>query len=124
MDVAQAIRWPIAALIVTGTIHLLAEAVLPDLRDDFTPATIGPLLFAYGLWVGWAVINRGLQIGMAVAAGVVVGILPLALDVIGFGILLGRGIDAGVTAGAFGFLMVVFGSIVGAGFSVGQTRPA
>ncbi len=122
MNVIRALRWPIAALVATGMLHLVAEAVRPDLRNEFTPAMIGVLLLAYGLWIGWSVTAAGGSIGVAVAAGAIVGILPLALDVVGFGILLGRGVDAGLTSGVFGFLVIVFGTLAGAAF--GASRPA
>lgn len=122
MRLVESLRWPVFALIVTGTAHLAAEALRPDLRNDFTPATIGPILLVYGLWVGYRVVAGGASFGSAVGAGIVVGLLPLALDVVGFGIVLGRGVDAGLTAGAFGFLVVVFGAIAGAGFEA--SRPA
>ena len=75
-----------------------------------------------GLWIGWSVTAAGGSIGVAVAAGAVVGILTLALDVVGFGILLGRGVDAGRTSGVLGFLVIVFGTLAGAAF--GASRPA
>lgn len=121
MNVVRALRWPVAALIATGMLHLVAEAIRPDLRNQFTPATIGVLLLAYGLWVGWSVTSAGGSVGVALVAGVVVGILPLALDVVGFGILLGRGVDAGLTGGVFGFLIVVFGTLAGAAFGASRT---
>lgn len=121
MNVVRALRWPVAALITTGMLHLIAEAVRPDLRNDFTPTTVGLLLLAYGLWIGWSVTTAGGSMGVAVTAGAIVGILPLALDVVGFGVLLGRGVDAGLTAGVFGFLIVVFGTLAGAAF--GASRP-
>ena len=124
MDVVRALRWPIAALIATGMLHLIAEAIRPDLRNEFTPATIGLLLLAYGLWIGWSVTTAGGSIGVAVAAGAIVGILPLALDVVGFGILLGRGVDTGLTAGVFGFLIVVFGTLAGAAFGASRAPAA
>src|SRR5262245_50563305 len=124
MNVLRALRWPIAALIATGMLHLIAEAIRPDLRNEFSPAMIGVLLLAYGLWIGWSVTTAGGSIGVAVAAGAIVGILPLALDVVGFGIVLGRGVDTGLTAGVFGFLVVVFGTLAGAAFGASRPTPA
>jgi hypothetical protein len=102
MNIVRALRWPIAALIATGMLHRIAEAIRPDLQDEFTPATIGLLLLAYGSWIGWSVTTTGGSMGAADAAGALVGVLPLALDVVGFGILLGRGVETGLTAGVFG----------------------
>lgn len=117
MRLVDGLRWPIFALVVTGAVHLGAEALRPDLRNDFTPGTIGPVLLVYGLWVGYGLVVRGASFAQAVTAGVAVGLLPLALDVIGFGIVLGRGFDVGLTAGAFGLLVVLFGALAGAGYA-------
>jgi hypothetical protein len=38
------------------------------------------------------------------------------LDIVGFGVLLGRGTQAGELAGIFGFAYILFGSLIGAGF--------
>ncbi|HEX7949620.1 MAG TPA: hypothetical protein VF494_04655 [Candidatus Limnocylindrales bacterium] len=117
MRLIDGLRWPVFALIVTGAVHLAAEALRPDLRNAFTPATIGPVLLVYGLWVGYGLVVRGASFAEAVTAGVLVGLLPLALDIVGFGIILGRGVDAGLTAGAFGLLVVLFGALAGAGYA-------
>jgi hypothetical protein len=122
MRVVDSLKWPVIALIVTGMVHLAAEAVRPDLKNAFTPNTIGPILLAYGLWVGVRSIDGGASIAAAVAAGLVVGLLPLGLDVVGFGILLDRGVDAGLTAGVFGLLMVAFGSLIGSGYAASGRR--
>jgi len=39
------------------------------------------------------------------------------LDVIGFGIVLGRGVGQGVLSGVFGMSYIVFGTLVGIGFA-------
>jgi hypothetical protein len=124
MRLVEDLRWPIGALVLTGMTHLAAEALRPDLSSAFTPATIGPLLLLYGLWAGYRLVDRGASFVTAVVAGAVVGVLPLALDVVGFGILLGRGVDAGLTAGLFGFLVVLFGTFAGAGYVSSRTASA
>jgi len=121
MRFVDTLRWPVGALVLTGMAHLAAEAVRPDLRNAFSPATIGPVLLLYGLWVGYRLVDRGASFVVALVAGALVGLLPLVLDVVGFGILLDRGIDAGLTAGVFGLLVVLFGSLAGAGFAASRT---
>ena len=123
MRIVDSLKWPVVALIVTGMVHLAAEALRPDLKNAFTPNTIGPILLAYGIWVGVRSIDGGASLASAVAAGFIVGLLPLGLDVVGFGVLLNRGVDAGLTAGVFGLLMVAFGSLIGAGFAASGQRP-
>jgi hypothetical protein len=111
------LRWPVIALVITGSLHLAAEAALPDLQAAFVPTSLAPLLLTYGLWVGYRAMGMGASVAEAVAAGAALGLLPLALDVVGFGIFLDRGVDAGLVGGMFGLAMIVFGSLVGAGFA-------
>ncbi len=71
---------------------------------------------AYGSWVGYRAIQAGGTYLHAVLAAAILGILPIVLDVFGFGVLLGRGIPAGELAGIYGFVYILFGSLIGAGF--------
>ena len=116
----RSLRWPVTALLITGALHFTAEAIRPDLRAVFTPATLGPILLVYGLWAGHDAARRAHGFGLAVVAGAILGLLPAALDTVGFGILLGRGLDAGAGAGAFGWLMIVFGSLAGGGVAMSR----
>lgn len=122
MRLVEILRWPVIALVITGMVHLAAEAALPDLRTAFGPGSLAPLLLGYGLWVGFRGSQSGASFGEAVLAGVVLGLLPLALEVVGFGILLGRGTNAGLVAGVFGLLMITFGALLGAGFERSSRR--
>jgi hypothetical protein len=110
--------WPVVSLVVTGMIHLGIEAAWPDLQTFFVAPTLAPLLLAYGAWIGYRAIDAGTGYVGAVVAGAVVGLLPLGLDVIGFGLLLDRGIDHGTLAGVFGMASVTFGALLGAGFAM------
>jgi len=111
-----ALKWPVAGLLVTGGLHFTLEAVWPDLKMLFIPAALAPLLLAYGIWVGYRAISVGGNFGHAILGGAVLGVLPLMLDVVGFGLILGRGAHAGLLAGIFGFAFIVFGSLIGSGF--------
>ena len=124
MRLVQVLQWPLIAIVITGMAHLVAEAALPDLKTAFVPASLAPLLLTYGLWVGHRGIRVGASFAEAVLSGVVLGLLPLALDVVGFGILLGRGTDTGLVNGVFGLLMITFGALVGAGFELSDRRAA
>jgi len=44
------------------------------------------------------------------------------LDIVGFALILGRGTDAGVMAGVFGAAVIIFGSLIAPGFSLGGQR--
>ena len=96
----------------------MLEAIWPDLRNTFIPPVLAPILLAYGAWVGYRAIGAGGTYLHAIVAAAILGILPIMLDIIGFGQILGRGTDAGVLAGVFGFAVIVFGSLIGAGFAL------
>ena len=121
MRLVDGLKWPVVALIATGMLHLAAEGLRPDLKNAFTPQVVGTILLVYGLWIGAGLVSRGASVAMAIGAGVAVGLLPLGLDVVGFGVLLGRGVDTGLTAGLFGLLVVTFGSIAGAGWAASRS---
>lgn len=112
----KTLKWPVISLLITGGMHFLAEAAVPELKTIFTPAVLAPLLLAYGLWVGYRAIGQGGNYGHAILAAALLGLLPVALDVLGFGLILGRGIDVGIRSGIFGFMFIFWGSLAGSGF--------
>jgi hypothetical protein len=112
----KVLLWPVISLLITGALHFVLEAIWPDLKATFIPAVLAPLLLAYGAWVGSSDIDAGGSYLEAIVAGAILGILPVVLDVVGFGVILGRGATAGMLAAAFGFSMIVFGALLGTGF--------
>ena len=118
----RVLGWPVLSLLMTGGLHFTIEAIWPDLRTTFVPAVLAPLLLAYGIWVGVRSISVGGNYLTAIIAAAILGRLPIALDVVGFGIVLGRGVSAGTLAGVFGFSFIVFGSLIGAGFVLSGGR--
>jgi hypothetical protein len=120
----RTLKWPVIALVIIGVTHLVAEAIWSDLQTIFIPAVVAPVLLAVGVWIGVNAVRSGGNIGPVMIAGAVLGLLPLALDVIGFGILLDRGAEAGRLAGTFGFLMVFWGSLIGGGFTLSRAGDA
>lgn len=112
------LKWPVVSLLMTGGLHFTLEALWPDLKNIFIPAVLAPLLLAYGAWVGYRAIAGGGNYGHAILAAAILGVLPILLDVVGFGILLGRGTHAGLLAGIFGFSFILFGSLIGSGFAL------
>jgi hypothetical protein len=109
------LMWPVIGLLVTGVWHFTIEAIWPDLQTIFVPAVLAPLLLAYGAWVGYRAVGLGAGFVMAVVAGGILGVLPLGLDIVGFGLVLDRGFDPGLLAGIFGMSFIVFGALIGAG---------
>jgi hypothetical protein len=114
----RTLKWPVISLLITGATHFMLEAIWPDLRNTFIPPVLAPILLAYGAWVGYRAIGAGGTYLHAIVAAAILGILPIALDIIGFGQILGRGTDAGILSGVFGFAVIVFGSLLGAGFAL------
>ena len=114
----KTLSWPVISLLITGATHFTLEAIWPDLRNTFIPPVLAPILLVYGLWVGYRAIGAGGTYLHAIVAGIVLGILPVILDIVGFGLILGRGTDAGIMAGVFGMAVIVFGSLIGAGYAL------
>jgi hypothetical protein len=112
----RTLKWPVVSLLLVGGLHFTAEAILPDLKSFFQPPVVAALLLAFGLWVGYRMIQIGGNYGSAILAAVILGILPLVLDIVGFGMILGRGVSQGLLAGVFGFGTIVMGTLIGSGF--------
>jgi hypothetical protein len=115
---SRTLKWPVISLLITGATHFLLEAIWPDLKTTFIPPVLAPILLAYGAWVGYRAIGAGGTYLHAIVAAAILGILPIMLDIIGFGQILGRGTEAGILAGVFGFAAIVFGALIGAGFAL------
>ena len=118
----RVLTWPVISLLITGGLHFTLEAIWPDLKATFIPAVLAPLLLGYGAWVGYRMVSAGGSYVEAVVAGAILGLLPVVLDVVGFGVILGRGTTAGTLAAAFGFSMIVFGALLGGGVRASQPR--
>jgi hypothetical protein len=120
----KVLLWPVISLLVTGGLHFTLEAIWPDPKATFIPAVLAPLLLAYGAWVGSAMVAAGGSYLEAIVAGAILGLLPVVLDLVGFGIILGRGTTAGTLAAAFGFSTIMFGTLLGAGFMTSRQAAA
>ncbi len=116
----RTLKWPVIGLLITGGLHFTAEAILPDLKNIFQPPVLAPLLLAFGVWVGYKMLQFGGNYGSAILAGAILGLLPVVLDIVGFGMILGRGVAQGMLAGVFGFGMILFGSLIGSGFALSK----
>jgi len=120
----KTLRWPVLSLLIVGGVHFAEEVVLPDLRNVFGPPVLGPLVLAFGIWTGYRAIRFGGNYVDAAIAGAILGLLPLIVEYVGFGILLDRGTDAGTLGAVFGWDMVFWGALIGGGFALGRTEPA
>jgi hypothetical protein len=112
----RVLLWPVISLLITGSLHFMLEAIWPDLKSTFSPPVLAPLFLAYGAWVGSRSIELGGSYAEAISAGAILGLLPILLDIVGFGIILDRGTSAGTLAAMFGWSSIVFGSLLGGGY--------
>jgi hypothetical protein len=113
----RGLLWPVVTLLVIGTTHLLAEVVRPGLKDVIGPSVVAPIYLAVGAWAALSTRRAGGGWVQGIMAGVVLGFLPLALQMVGFGVLLGRDGDAVLTSGLFGLLAMTWGGAIGSGFA-------
>jgi hypothetical protein len=119
----KTLKWPVVCLLIVGGLHFVEEMIFPALKDFFTAPVIGTVLLAFGIVTGYRAVQSGGLVN-AIVSGAILGLLPIMLDTLGFGVVLGRGIEWGLTAGIFGFSMVVWGALAGAAFSLsrGESR--
>jgi hypothetical protein len=114
---ARAVAWPILSLLVVGGSHLLAEAVRPELHDVVGPAVAMPIYLVVGGWAAFAVVRAGGTFVHGLLAGALLGLLPALLQVIGFGLLLGRDTPSVTTSALFGFVALLWGGSLGSGIA-------
>jgi len=116
----KVLKLPVISGVIVGLLHLISEAIFPDLKDLFQPTVVALVLVAFGIWIGYKAVQFGGNYGSVIVVGVILGILPLFLQIVGFGLLLGRGMTAGVLGGIFGFDMALFGALIGGGFALSK----
>lgn len=112
----KTLKWPVISLLITGAFHFSIEAMWPDLSNLFVAPVLAPLLLAYGLWVGSRAIKNGGSYITAIVAAAILGVLPLLLETFGFGKILG--FEGRALVGLFAFSMILFGSLIGSGYSL------
>jgi hypothetical protein len=124
-SIVKGLLWPVAALIVIGSTHLGAELVRPELHDLVGPAVAMPIYLVAGAWAAWGTARAAGTFVHGLAAAAILGILPAALQVVGFGLIAGRPADAVATAALFGWLGVLWGGVLGSGVAASSgTRSA
>lgn len=120
----RGLTWPIIALLVIGGTHLVAEALRPQLHDLVGPAVVMPIYLVAGGWAAYATVRAGGTFVHGLVAGAVLGLLPLVLQLVGFGLILGGDGDAVTTVGIFGLVAIFWGGALGAGIATATPRPA
>jgi hypothetical protein len=109
--------WPVISLVAIGATHLVAEMLRPELREAIGPAVAMPIYLVAGALAAFGTIRAGGSVALAFAAGGILGLLPVGLQLIGFGIFVARDSAAVTTAAFFGWLGVFWGGALGSGIA-------
>jgi hypothetical protein len=116
-SMARAIAWPVVTLLVIGSTHLALEAIRPELDDAIGSAVVMPIYLVIGGWTAFGTARAGGGFIRGLVAAAALGLMPVALQVVGFGILLGRDSGAVTTAGLFGLAGITWGGAIGSGLA-------
>jgi hypothetical protein len=118
----KTLKWPFISILIAGALHFTVEAIWPDLQTSYPTPVLGLVQFAYGIWVGYITVHNGGSFLTAILYGALLGLFPLVVNPLSFGLILGRDLNAVMLAGVFGLSMIVFGSLVGGGFAVSMNE--
>lgn len=116
-SIARAIARPIVTLFVIGATHLALEALRPAMHDAIGPAVVMPIYLVIGGWTSFGVARAGGGYLGGLVAAIVLGLMPVMLQFVGFGTLLGRDGDAVTTSALFGLAGMTWGGAIGAGIA-------
>jgi hypothetical protein len=114
----KTLKWPFISILIAGALHFTLETIWPELQSSFPTSVLGVVQFAFGVWVGYLAVHNGGNFLTAILYGALLGLFPLLVNPLSFGLILGRDPHAVLLAGVFGCSMIVFGSLVGGGFAV------
>jgi hypothetical protein len=114
---AKTLKWPFVGVLLAGTVHFTAEAIWPELQPFYPAPVLALVQFAFGVGAGYMAIQNGGNFFSAVLCGALLGLFPLVVNPLSFGLMLGRPIPATILAGIFGFTMFFWGSLVGGAFA-------
>ena len=114
---ARAIAWPVLTLLIIGGTHLALEAVRPELHDVISPAAVMPIYLVVGGWTAFGVARTGGGFVGGLVAAAILGLMPAMLQLVGFGVLLGRDGGSVTTAALFGLAGMTWGGAIGAGIA-------
>jgi hypothetical protein len=101
--------------VIIGATHLAGELIRPELHDAIEPAVAMPIYLVAGAWTAVATIRAAGSFLHGLVAGAILGFLPVALQLVGFGVILGHDSTAVTTAAIFGWLGVFWGGSLGSG---------
>lgn len=118
----KTLKWPFIGTLISGSLHFGLVGLWPDLRDYYTPSLLGFVQLAIGMWLGYAVVHKGGNFLTAISSGAILGLFPLFVYPLSFGVILGEGFQATVLAGIFGWANFVIGSLIGGGFGLSMNE--
>ncbi len=118
----KSLKWPFIGVFIAGALHTVVEAIWPDLQTFYTPPVLGVIQFSFGILAGYMAVRNGGTFLTAALYGALLGLFPLVVQPLSFGMMFGRGLHAGILAGVFGFSMMTFGSLIGGGFAVSMNE--
>ena len=114
---AKTLKWPFLVVLISGTLHFTLIAIFPNLQNFYTPPVLGFVQLAIGIWVGYASIHNGGNFLTAIMYAAILGLFPLIVYPLSFGLILGEDLHTTMLAGVFGLANFVFGSLVSGGFA-------
>ena len=98
--------------------HFVLIALFPDLENFYSPAVLGLVQLAIGIWLGYLCVHRGGSFLIAIEYAAILGLFPLIVYPLSFGLILGQSLHTTILAGIFGFANFIFGSMIGGGFAI------
>ena len=113
----RGLTWPVVSLVLIGASHLIGEMVRPELHEVIGPAVAMPIYLVAGAWAGFATIRARASLVFGFVGAAILGLLPVGLQFIGFGLIVGRESAAVTTAALLGWLGVFWGGSLGAGIA-------
>jgi hypothetical protein len=119
----RGLMWPVISLVVIGATHLVAELIRPELHEAIGPAVAMPIYLVAGAWAGYATIRAGGSVASGFLAAAILGLLPVGLQFVGFGLIAGRDSASVTTAALFGWLGVLWGGSLGSGIAAARMSP-
>ena len=116
----RGLTWPIITLLIVGGTHLIAEMARPQLQELIGPAVVMPIHLAAGGWAAYATLRAGGTFVHGLIAGAILGVMPFALQLVGFGLILGREPNVTFSLALFGLFTIFWCGALGAGIAASR----
>ena len=113
----RGLTWPIVSLLLIGGSHFLAEAIRPELQTVIGLAVVMPIYLVAGAWAGMGTRRAGGSFIHGLLAAAILGLLPVMLQFVGFGMILGRAADVTMNSVLLGFAGIFWGGALGTGIA-------